>query len=308
MPALVAACSPPHRLPRPTGPARCPVRPGAGVRPARLDGAVPDFGGHPALLFRTGRTRTAFGGLGGRSCQRRTPPDPLAGNWPGQPLRRCGYRQLGGGRAAAGRRSCRRKPQGWPAELRALLSIWPIRDCPAARRMASRSRGSSWTTEPIPTRCWIGPWGEPAFTVLTGPIGEGEGYQPPHPQAKDLATLLIERGADPFDPQALYNTSITQDDTGWLEFLWSQSERHGRLDAWRVAEGALIGGNVLDYLLGNGDGPGSSQTGGMALGAWCGPNSLHAYSKRPPARGSTDPRPYRDGEGCSNASARKPRR
>jgi uncharacterized protein len=46
-----------------------------------------------------------------------------------------------------------------------------------------------------PNARWIGPWGEPAFTVLTGVIGQGEGDQPPHPQARDLAALLIERGA-----------------------------------------------------------------------------------------------------------------
>src|SRR5260221_252688 len=106
-----------------------------------------------------------------------------------------------------------------------------------------------------PNARWIGPWGEPAFTVLTGMIGEGEGDQPPHPQAKDLAALLIERGADPFDPQALYNTSITRDDTGWLDFLWNQSERYGRLEAWREEdpEKAALGGSeplyAPDYLL-----------------------------------------------------------
>jgi uncharacterized protein len=32
-----------------------------------------------------------------------------------------------------------------------------------------------------PNARWVGEWGEPAFTVLTGVIGEGEGNQPPHP-------------------------------------------------------------------------------------------------------------------------------
>jgi uncharacterized protein len=86
-----------------------------------------------------------------------------------------------------------------------------------------------------PNARWIGPWGEPAFTVLTGVIGAGESNQPPHPQAQDLALLLIARGTDPYDPQALYNTSLWDDDTTWLEFLWTQSERRGRLDAWRAA-------------------------------------------------------------------------
>ncbi len=46
-------------------------------------------------------------------------------------------------------------------------------------------------------------WGNP-FKVLTGVIGQGEGDKPPHPHANELALLLIERGADPYDfPGAL---------------------------------------------------------------------------------------------------------
>ncbi|MBC9882915.1 ankyrin repeat domain-containing protein [Bradyrhizobium sp. INPA01-394B] len=137
-----------------------------------------------------------------------------------------------------------------------------------------------------PNACWIGPWGEPAFTVLTGVIGQGEGDQPQHPQAKDLATLLIERGTDPFDPQALYNTSITRDDTDWLDFLWTQSERHRRLDGWRVAsETPIIGGtvalNALDYLLGNATAFNHLRRAEWLLAHGADPNSLHAYSQRP---------------------------
>src|SRR5262245_15262143 len=96
-------------------------------------------------------------------------------------------------------------------------------------------------------------WGNP-FKVLTGVIGEGEGDKPPHPQAKELALLLIERGADPYDSQALYNTSISRDDTTWLDLLWTASEQRDRLVKWREKAWS-IGGNVplnaLDYLLGN---------------------------------------------------------
>jgi ankyrin repeat protein len=52
---------------------------------------------------------------------------------------------------------------------------------------------------------WVGEWGEPAFTVLTGVIGEGEGDQPPHSRAKELAALLIDRGADIDRPTTLYD-------------------------------------------------------------------------------------------------------
>src|SRR5215813_3460894 len=97
-------------------------------------------------------------------------------------------------------------------------------------------------------------WGNP-FKVLTGIIGHGEGNQPAHPQANELALLLIERGADPYDSQALYNTSITRDDTTWLDLLWAASEQRDRLAQWRDKPATGIGGkvplNALDYLLGN---------------------------------------------------------
>jgi ankyrin repeat protein len=138
-----------------------------------------------------------------------------------------------------------------------------------------------------PNARWVGPWGEPAFTVLTGVIGEGEGVQPPHPQARALAALLIERGADPYDPQALYNTSIVGDDVGWLAFLWSASERRGRSAAWTAtsADKPALGGkvplNAVDYLLGN-----AVAYNHLARAAWllahgADANSPHAYSGRP---------------------------
>ena len=107
-----------------------------------------------------------------------------------------------------------------------------------------------------PNAYWVGEWGPPPFTVLTGVIGEGEGNRPRHPQAVALASLLIDRGAHPFDSQALYNTSLIRDECEWLDMLWAQSERHGKLECWtEVSESTQIGGviplNALDYLLGN---------------------------------------------------------
>jgi len=51
------------------------------------------------------------------------------------------------------------------------------------------------------------------FTALTGVFGEGEmgaRRQPRHPYAPALARLLLERGADPADPQTLYNRMFTR--------------------------------------------------------------------------------------------------
>lgn len=128
-------------------------------------------------------------------------------------------------------------------------------------------------------------WGNP-FTVLTGVIGEGEGDRAPHPQAHALALLLIGRGADPCDTQALYNTSITRDDTTWLDFLWAQSVARGRDAAWRaVPAKAEVGGrvplNLLDYLLGNAVAADHPARAEWLIAHGANAAGIHAYSARP---------------------------
>lgn len=88
------------------------------------------------------------------------------------------------------------------------------------------------------------------FTALAGVIGGGEGAQSSHPEALALARLLVDHGADPLDGQALYNTSLGEDDITWLERLWSWSEEKGETARWREPAPQLIG-LPLDYLLGN---------------------------------------------------------
>jgi ankyrin repeat protein len=56
--------------------------------------------------------------------------------------------------------------------------------------------------------------GSYAFTALTGAFGRGEDWdnQPPHSEADALATVLLEAGADPNDPQTLYNRHFHEHD------------------------------------------------------------------------------------------------
>ncbi|HUZ24043.1 MAG TPA: ankyrin repeat domain-containing protein [Streptosporangiaceae bacterium] len=58
------------------------------------------------------------------------------------------------------------------------------------------------------------------FTALAGALGRGEGAPPAHPQALELATLLLESGADANDSQALYNCGLqSPPDDGYLRLL-----------------------------------------------------------------------------------------
>jgi uncharacterized protein len=91
-----------------------------------------------------------------------------------------------------------------------------------------------------------------SFTALTGVIGDGEASQSPHPHAEAFARLLIARGADPLDGQALYNTSLGPDDTFWLELMWTECEKRGddMATRWHTAIPDTLG-PPLEYLLGN---------------------------------------------------------
>jgi ankyrin repeat protein len=104
-----------------------------------------------------------------------------------------------------------------------------------------------------PNACWSD--GANDFNVLVGVIGGGEGGQVAHPVAEALVRLLIARGADPFAPQALYNTSLGSDSTFWLDLLWSESARRGETHKWTGPAPNELGGercpSALAYLLGN---------------------------------------------------------
>lgn len=117
------------------------------------------------------------------------------------------------------------------------------------------------------------------FRVLTGVIGGGEAGQSAHPQAEAFARLLIARGADPLDGQALYDTSLGPDDTFWLDLLWAESEKHGDLARWHAAIPNVIG-PPLEYLLGNAV-PHHPKRVAWLLAHGADARTANAYSKQP---------------------------
>ena len=127
-------------------------------------------------------------------------------------------------------------------------------------------------------------WGTP-FKVLTGAIRLGEGARPSHAQVSELVQLLIDKGADAYDSQSLYNVSIVGNDTHWYDVLWQYAEAANVLDSWRVkgAErlGDHLGVSTLDYLLGNAVGQNHLDRAQWLLARGADANAPHAYSKRP---------------------------
>lgn len=79
------------------------------------------------------------------------------------------------------------------------------------------------------------------YTALTSIAGRGEEQATVHPRARELAALLLERGAEPYDQQVLYNVFaghasfglLDEDDFVWLlEMIYQESVKRGRRDDW----------------------------------------------------------------------------
>ena len=74
--------------------------------------------------------------------------------------------------------------------------------------------------------------GHSVYGALVGVAGEGEQDAPPH-QARDaLYRLLLERGAEPYDIQVLYNTHFRGNVMWWLTLTWDYSVAAGRQADW----------------------------------------------------------------------------
>jgi uncharacterized protein len=118
------------------------------------------------------------------------------------------------------------------------------------------------------------------FGPLTGAIGDGEFSQPPHPQAAALAAFLIEQGADPYDAQAMYNTSLERDDVFWLDFLYERSARLGETGKWTATSSQWPKSGILDYLLGNAVSRAHLKRAQWLLTHGANPDCAHYYTKR----------------------------
>ncbi len=70
------------------------------------------------------------------------------------------------------------------------------------------------------------------YTPLVGVIGEGEEDRPPHPRRDELARLLLDHGAEPYDQQVVYNTHFRGDVLWLLKLVYEYSVKAGRKADW----------------------------------------------------------------------------
>ena len=78
--------------------------------------------------------------------------------------------------------------------------------------------------------------GHSVYGALVGVAGEGEQDAPPHPSRDELYRLLLERGAEPYDIQVLYNTHFRGNVMWWLTLTWEWAVAAGRQQDWADPE------------------------------------------------------------------------
>jgi ankyrin repeat protein len=82
--------------------------------------------------------------------------------------------------------------------------------------------------------------GDARYTALAGAAGEGEQDSPRQPYAAPLFELLIERGAEPFDIQVLYNTHFSGEVLWWLELVYKHTIHTARAAAWKDPDWSML--------------------------------------------------------------------
>jgi hypothetical protein len=82
--------------------------------------------------------------------------------------------------------------------------------------------------------------GDSRYTPLTGVIGGGEEDRPPHPRREELTWLLLERGAEPYDVQVVYNLHFRGNVLWYLKLMHEFSVRAGRAADWQDPEWRML--------------------------------------------------------------------
>jgi len=122
------------------------------------------------------------------------------------------------------------------------------------------------------------------YTALCGVAGEGEDDAPPHPHREELARLLLERGANPYDMQLFYNTHFHNDILWILKLVYEYSVKAGRQSDWDDPNWSMLSnggyGCGARYFLGN-----AVRHNNLPLAKW-----LLQHGASPNAPPSTHPR------------------
>lgn len=82
--------------------------------------------------------------------------------------------------------------------------------------------------------------GDSRYTPLVGVIGEGEESRPAHPHRDALTRLLLERDAEPYDMQVVYNIHFQGRILWFMKLMHEHSVRRGRQADWQDPEWSML--------------------------------------------------------------------
>ncbi len=82
--------------------------------------------------------------------------------------------------------------------------------------------------------------GASKYTALVAVVGEGEENRPPHPRRDALVRLLLDRGAEPYDRQVVYNLGFHGDVLWFLRLIYDRAVARGRRQDWDDPEWRIL--------------------------------------------------------------------
>ena len=125
--------------------------------------------------------------------------------------------------------------------------------------------------------------GNSLYTPLVGVIGEGEESRPPHPRRTELVQLLLDRGANPYDIQVIYNTHFKGDVQWFLEMAYANAVKTGRTSVWENPDWPMFDmggyGCGARFLLG-----GAVDRNNLELARWMLEHGANPNAPAPPKR------------------------
>jgi ankyrin repeat protein len=127
-------------------------------------------------------------------------------------------------------------PKGWEPILYLCFSRAPVQDASENAVAIARALLDAGADPNVHFAA-----GGSAYTPLVGVVGEGEEDRPAHPQRDALVRRLLERGANPFDIQVIYNTGFHGEFLWFLEMIHEESVKRGREEVWKDPEWEMIG-------------------------------------------------------------------
>jgi ankyrin repeat protein len=125
--------------------------------------------------------------------------------------------------------------------------------------------------------------GNSLYTPLVGVIGEGEESRPPHAHRNELVQLLMDRGANPYDIQVIYNTHFKGDVQWFLEMAYASAVKTGRTLEWENPDWPMFDmggyGCGARFLLG-----GAVDRNNLRLARWMLEHGANPNAPPPPKR------------------------